>query len=134
MRGYAAHVRLYLGPYLGEVLLAELMVGKVQVSVGYPHVAAVRGDSDGFVETVAGPGQHADQGAGGGIQLGHRVAGCVGYPDAGAVRGDGVRIVGRTCLWNGVTAERARHMLNLPGSGAQDQERQREEDCRRSFG
>ncbi|HZR48502.1 MAG TPA: hypothetical protein VFB06_03195 [Streptosporangiaceae bacterium] len=30
VRGYAAHVRLYLGPYLGEVLLAELTVGQVQ--------------------------------------------------------------------------------------------------------
>ena len=30
VRGYAAHVRLYLGPYLGEVLPAELTVGQVQ--------------------------------------------------------------------------------------------------------
>ena len=30
VRGYAAHVRLYLGPYLGEVLLAELSVTQVQ--------------------------------------------------------------------------------------------------------
>jgi integrase len=30
VRGYAAHVRLYLGPYLGEVLLAELTTGQVQ--------------------------------------------------------------------------------------------------------
>jgi len=30
VRGYAAHVRLYLGPYLGEVLLAELTTGHVQ--------------------------------------------------------------------------------------------------------
>jgi sigma-70-like protein len=30
VRGYAAHVRLYLGPYLGEVLLTELTVGQVQ--------------------------------------------------------------------------------------------------------
>jgi site-specific recombinase XerC len=30
VRGYAAHVRLYLGPYLGEVLLAELTAGQVQ--------------------------------------------------------------------------------------------------------
>jgi hypothetical protein len=30
LRGYAAHVRLYLGPYLGEVLLAELSVAQVQ--------------------------------------------------------------------------------------------------------
>jgi integrase len=30
LRGYAAHVRLYLGPYLGEVLLTELTVGQVQ--------------------------------------------------------------------------------------------------------
>ena len=29
VRGYAAHVRLYLGPYLGEVLLTELTVGQV---------------------------------------------------------------------------------------------------------
>jgi len=30
MRGYAAHVRLYLAPYLGPVLLAELSAGHVQ--------------------------------------------------------------------------------------------------------
>jgi hypothetical protein len=30
VRGYAAHVRLYLGPYLGEVLLTKLTVGQVQ--------------------------------------------------------------------------------------------------------
>ena len=30
VRGYAAHIRLYLGPYLGEVLLAELTTGQVQ--------------------------------------------------------------------------------------------------------
>jgi hypothetical protein len=30
VRGYAAHVRLYLSPYLGEVLLGELTVGQVQ--------------------------------------------------------------------------------------------------------
>lgn len=30
VRGYAAHVRLYLGPYLGEVLVAELTTGQVQ--------------------------------------------------------------------------------------------------------
>ena len=30
VRGYTAHVRLYLGPYLGEVLLAELSVAQVQ--------------------------------------------------------------------------------------------------------
>ena len=30
VRGYAAHVRLYLGPYLGEVLLTELTTGQVQ--------------------------------------------------------------------------------------------------------
>jgi integrase len=30
VRGYAAHVRLYLGPYLGEVLLGELSVAQVQ--------------------------------------------------------------------------------------------------------
>jgi hypothetical protein len=30
VRGYAAHVRLYLRPYLGEVLLTELTVGQVQ--------------------------------------------------------------------------------------------------------
>jgi integrase len=33
VRGYAAHVRLYLGPYLGEVLLTELTVGQVQAMV-----------------------------------------------------------------------------------------------------
>lgn len=30
VRGYAGHVRLYLAPYLGQVLLAELSVGHVQ--------------------------------------------------------------------------------------------------------
>lgn len=30
VRGYAAHIRLYLAPYLGEVLLTELTVGQVQ--------------------------------------------------------------------------------------------------------
>ena len=30
VRGYAAHVRLYLAPYLGQVLLAELSVAHVQ--------------------------------------------------------------------------------------------------------
>jgi integrase len=30
VRGYAAHVRLYLAPYLGEVLLAELTAAQVQ--------------------------------------------------------------------------------------------------------
>jgi integrase len=30
VRGYAAHVRLYLDPYLGEVLLGELSAGQVQ--------------------------------------------------------------------------------------------------------
>ena len=30
VRGYAAHVRLYLGPYLEEVLLSELTTGQVQ--------------------------------------------------------------------------------------------------------
>jgi len=30
MRGYAAHVRLYLEPYLGNVLLAELSVAHLQ--------------------------------------------------------------------------------------------------------
>jgi integrase len=30
VRGYTAHVRLYLAPYLGEVLLAELTAGQVQ--------------------------------------------------------------------------------------------------------
>jgi len=30
VRGYAAHVRLYLGPYLGEVLLTELTTGQAQ--------------------------------------------------------------------------------------------------------
>ncbi len=33
VRGYAAHVRLYLAPYLGEVLLAELSVAQVQAMV-----------------------------------------------------------------------------------------------------
>jgi len=33
VRGYAAHVRLYLGPYLGEVLLAELTTAHVQAMV-----------------------------------------------------------------------------------------------------
>ncbi|MGH3191902.1 MAG: tyrosine-type recombinase/integrase [Streptosporangiaceae bacterium] len=33
VRGYAAHVRLYLSPYLGEVLLAELTTGHVQAMV-----------------------------------------------------------------------------------------------------
>ena len=33
VRGYAAHVRLYLTPYLGEVLLAELTTGHVQAMV-----------------------------------------------------------------------------------------------------
>jgi hypothetical protein len=30
VRGYAAHVRLYLCPYLGGVLLAKLSVAQVQ--------------------------------------------------------------------------------------------------------
>jgi integrase len=30
VRGYTAHVRLYLAPYLGQVLLAELSAGQVQ--------------------------------------------------------------------------------------------------------
>src|SRR5690349_6676355 len=30
VRGYAAHVRLYLKPYLGSILLSELTVGQVQ--------------------------------------------------------------------------------------------------------
>ena len=30
VRGYGAHVRLYLAPYLGQVLLAELSAGQVQ--------------------------------------------------------------------------------------------------------
>jgi len=30
VRGYATHVRLYLVPYLGQVLLAELTAGQVQ--------------------------------------------------------------------------------------------------------
>jgi hypothetical protein len=30
VRGYAAHIRLYLDPYLGRVLLAELTTGQVQ--------------------------------------------------------------------------------------------------------
>jgi hypothetical protein len=30
VRGYAAHIRLYLAPYLGEVLLGELSAGQVQ--------------------------------------------------------------------------------------------------------
>jgi hypothetical protein len=30
VRGYAAHIRLYLGPYLGDVLLTQLTVGQVQ--------------------------------------------------------------------------------------------------------
>lgn len=29
VRGYAAHIRLYLAPYLGEMLLAELSAGQV---------------------------------------------------------------------------------------------------------
>jgi len=33
VRGYAAHVRLYLTPYLGEVLLTELTVAQVQAMV-----------------------------------------------------------------------------------------------------
>jgi hypothetical protein len=33
VRGYAAHVRLYLDPYLGEVLLAELTTGHVQAMI-----------------------------------------------------------------------------------------------------
>ena len=33
IRGYAAHVRLYLGPYLGQVLLTELTTGQVQAMV-----------------------------------------------------------------------------------------------------
>ena len=33
VRGYAAHVRLYLGPYLGEVLLGELTTGHVEAMV-----------------------------------------------------------------------------------------------------
>jgi len=33
VRGYAAHVRLYLTPYLGEVLLAELTTGHVQAMI-----------------------------------------------------------------------------------------------------
>ena len=33
MRGYAAHVRLYLAPYLGEVLLAELTTAHVRAMV-----------------------------------------------------------------------------------------------------
>jgi len=34
VRGYAAHIRLYLAPYLGEVLLAELSAGQVQPPPG----------------------------------------------------------------------------------------------------
>ncbi len=30
VRGYAAHLRLYLVPYLGQVLLGELTAGQVQ--------------------------------------------------------------------------------------------------------
>jgi hypothetical protein len=33
LRGYSAHVRLYLGPYLGEVLLAELTTAHVQAMI-----------------------------------------------------------------------------------------------------
>jgi len=33
IRGYAAHVRLYLGPYLGEVLLTELTTLQVQAMI-----------------------------------------------------------------------------------------------------
>jgi hypothetical protein len=33
VRGYAAHVRLYLGPRRGEALLAELSAGQVQAMV-----------------------------------------------------------------------------------------------------
>jgi integrase len=33
LRGYTAHVRLYLGPYLGEVLLAELTTAHVQAMI-----------------------------------------------------------------------------------------------------
>jgi len=33
IRGYAAHVRLYLGPYLGEALLTELTTLQVQAMV-----------------------------------------------------------------------------------------------------
>ena len=46
VRGYTAHVRLYLGPYLGEVLLAELSVAQVQAmfaAIIRQHHAAHRG-------------------------------------------------------------------------------------------
>lgn len=33
LRGYTAHVRLYLTPYLGEVLLAELTTAHVQAMI-----------------------------------------------------------------------------------------------------
>jgi site-specific recombinase XerD len=33
LRGYTAHVRLYLAPYLGEVLLAELTTAHVQAMI-----------------------------------------------------------------------------------------------------
>ena len=47
VRGYAAHVRLYLGPYLGEVLLTEITVGQVQAMFGVPHRSRT-GDLIGF--------------------------------------------------------------------------------------
>lgn len=42
-RGYAAHVRLYLAPYLGNYLLAELTAGQVQAmltAIARHHAAA----------------------------------------------------------------------------------------------
>jgi len=43
LRGYAAHIRLYLGPYLGQILLADLSTAHVQAmftAIVRQHAAA----------------------------------------------------------------------------------------------
>jgi hypothetical protein len=45
LRGYAAHVRLYLAPYLGQILLADLAAAHVQAmftAIARQHEAAGR--------------------------------------------------------------------------------------------
>jgi hypothetical protein len=59
IRGYAAHVRLYLGPYLGNVLLAELSAAHAQAmfaAIARQHQAAGSPVTAATLHRIAGAG------------------------------------------------------------------------------
>jgi len=54
VRGYAAHVRLYLGPYLGEVLLTELTVTRTAAGMRRPGACLINCVSRGQISQCDG--------------------------------------------------------------------------------